>query len=139
MRTRRLGRAPAPGRPSALGRLSTAACLSALACVWALALPAGADAHGLVGRTDLPVPKYLFGWGASVVLIVSFVALGLLWREPRLEHPPLRRLMVMPAWLEPACGGVGVLLFLGLVYCGLAGVQSPAETRSPPRSTCSSG
>ena len=24
-------------------------------------------AHGLVGRTDLPIPKWLFGWAAAVV------------------------------------------------------------------------
>jgi hypothetical protein len=24
-------------------------------------------AHGLVGRTDLPIPKWLFGWAAALV------------------------------------------------------------------------
>jgi hypothetical protein len=26
-------------------------------------------AHGLVGRQDLPVPAWLFGWAAAVALI----------------------------------------------------------------------
>jgi len=36
-------------------------------------------AHGLVGRTDLPIPKWLFGWAAAVVLVLSFAALAVLW------------------------------------------------------------
>ena len=42
-------------------------------------------AHGLVGRSDLPIPEWLFGWAAAIVLIVSFVALAVLWPEPKLE------------------------------------------------------
>ena len=45
-------------------------------------------AHGLVGRTDLPIPAWLFGWAAAVVLVVSFVALAVLWPKPRLEGAP---------------------------------------------------
>ena len=44
-----------------------------------------AHAGGLLGRADLPIPEWLFGWAAAVVLIVSFVALAVLWPEPRLE------------------------------------------------------
>ena len=42
-----------------------------------LIAPAGADAHALVGRQDLPIPAWLFAWGASLVLIVSFAGLTL--------------------------------------------------------------
>ena len=48
-------------------------------------LPGAASAHGLVGRSDLPIPEWLFGWAAAIVLIVSFLALALLWPKPRLE------------------------------------------------------
>jgi hypothetical protein len=48
---------------------------------------APASAHGIGGRVDLPVPVWLFVWGAGAVVIVSFVALGVLWKEPRLEEP----------------------------------------------------
>ncbi|MFN8077228.1 MAG: hypothetical protein U0Q15_17655 [Kineosporiaceae bacterium] len=40
-------------------------------------------AHGIGGRDDLPLP---LGWavtGAAVAVVVSFVALGVLWRTPR--------------------------------------------------------
>jgi hypothetical protein len=50
-------------------------------------------AHGLGGRLDLPVPRWLFVFGAGTALVVSFVALAALWREPRLEgrgDPPAR-------------------------------------------------
>ena len=42
-------------------------------------------AHALVARQDLPVPAWLFAWGASIVLIVSFFALC-----GRLAQAPLR-------------------------------------------------
>lgn len=62
----------------------------------ALLLPAAAAAHGLGGITDLPVPGWLFLVGGATVLIVSFVALGALWTEPKLVGPPWVRL---PAWV----------------------------------------
>jgi hypothetical protein len=37
-------------------------------------------AHALVAREDLPIPDWLFAWGASLVLIASFAGLSLLWR-----------------------------------------------------------
>ncbi|MDX6590186.1 MAG: hypothetical protein QOI84_1460, partial [Solirubrobacterales bacterium] len=42
-------------------------------------------AHALVARKDLPVPAWLFAWGASIVLIASFFALAAGWRRPRFE------------------------------------------------------
>lgn len=49
-------------------------------------------AHGLGKIQDPILPQWLFYYGAAVVLVVSFVALGALWRQPRLagrEHTPL--------------------------------------------------
>lgn len=54
--------------------------------VWLIATAAPAVAHGLGGRVDLPVPRWLFVFGAGTALIVSFVALSALWTEPRFEH-----------------------------------------------------
>jgi hypothetical protein len=42
-------------------------------------------AHGIGGVRDLPVPESFFFSGAAIVLVVSFVALGALWRQPLLE------------------------------------------------------
>jgi hypothetical protein len=60
---------------------------AALAALSALAVPEVAFAHGLGGITDLPVPGWLFLAGGATVLVVSFVALGVLWKEPLLEGP----------------------------------------------------
>ena len=49
-------------------------------------------AHALVARQDLPIPAWLFAWGASIVLIVSFFALSAAWREPRFESERWRPL-----------------------------------------------
>jgi hypothetical protein len=76
-----------------------------------------------VGRTDLPIPEWLFGWGAAVVLVVSFVALAVLWPRPRLEHARERRVLRVPAWVEIPFGLLGVALFVLVVYAGLAGEQ----------------
>lgn len=43
-------------------------------------------AHGLGGRADLPVPLWLALYGAGAAVVVSFVALGVLWPTPRLER-----------------------------------------------------
>lgn len=42
-------------------------------------------AHGIGGRQDLPIPFSAAVIGAAVALVVSFVALGLLWRTPLLK------------------------------------------------------
>jgi hypothetical protein len=41
--------------------------------------------HGISTVQDLPIPTWLFYWGAGVVLVVSFVLLGALWKRPLLE------------------------------------------------------
>ena len=106
--------------------------------VGALAAPAPAGAHGLVGRADLPIPEWLFGWAAAVVLIVSFAALALLWQEPRLEgRDPFRPLpeglsyALLNTATEVFAGLVGVGLLALTVYAGLAGVQSPQANFAP--------
>ena len=49
----------------------------------------GLLAHGLVQRANLPIPEWLFFWAAAVVLVVSFVALALLWSAPAARARPL--------------------------------------------------
>ena len=43
-------------------------------------------AHGIGGIRDLPVPRYVFYYGAAGVLVVSFAALAFLWRKPVLAE-----------------------------------------------------
>lgn len=96
-----------------------------------LVLPATASAHGLASRADLPVPGWLFAWGAALVLIVSFVGLGALWREPRLEHARERPLVRVPVAVDVVLGALGVALFVLVVYAGLAGTDVPTANLAP--------
>ena len=107
------------------------ALLVVAACAAAGALPASASAHGLAGRSDLPVPGWLAGWGAAAVLVISFVGLATLWSTPRLEEPRARVLLRVPRALDVACGAIGVALFAGLVYAGFAGSQVATANALP--------
>ena len=91
--------------------------------VLALALPASAQAHGIVGKAELPIPVWLFSWTAAIVLVVSFVALATMWTRPQLQHPRTRRLFAPPAALEWLAGAIGVALFALVIYSGFAGAQ----------------
>ena len=97
----------------------------------ALAAPEPALAHALVGKQDLPIPTWLFAWGASLVLIVSFALLSVAWKEPRLQRDSWR-----PRWgrisgillstpVQIFCGLFGVILLVVVVYSGLNGTEAP--------------
>jgi len=96
-----------------------------------LAAPVPALAHGLVGKTDLPIPRWLFAWAAVVVLVVSFVALATLWPKPRLAHIHERELLRVPRLLDPICGAIGLALFAVVVYSGYAGAQQATSNLAP--------
>jgi hypothetical protein len=101
------------------------------AAVTAALLPSSAAAHGLVGRSDLPLPDWLFAWGSSIILIASFVGLTLGWRQVRFEEYGWRSLgdaanstlRGMPA--QALCGVIGALLLAFVVWTGLDGVDAP--------------
>ena len=88
-------------------------------------------AHALAARQDLPIPAWLFAWGASLVLIVSFFALSAAWRTPRFEQErwrPLsagfsRALLGIPAQI--LCGAIGIFLLGVAIYAGLRGTEAP--------------
>ncbi len=99
--------------------------------ITAALLPSSAAAHGLVGRSDLPLPDWLFAWGSSIILIVSFVGLTLGWRKVRFENYGWRSfsdgvnsaLLGLPA--QVAAGSIGVLLLGLVVWTGLDGTEAP--------------
>ena len=95
----------------------TCACLLASALV-----PVSAGAHGISGRASLPVPAWLFAWVASIVLVVSFVLLSMMWSRPRLQGRHERRLCAWPAALSFPAGIVGLALFALVTYAGYGGV-----------------
>jgi hypothetical protein len=103
----------------------------AVALAAAVLFPASAAAHGLVGRADLPIPEWLFGWAAAVVLVVSFVALATLWPKPQLEDPHERPLFRVPVALDVICGAIGIVVFAVVVYAGFAGTQAATSNLAP--------
>jgi hypothetical protein len=96
----------------------------------ALLFPAAASAHGIVGRADLPIPVWLFSWSATIVLVVSFVALSTLWTGPKLQSEGRRRLFKMPAVLARLASLVGLGLFALVLYSGFAGTEVPTANFS---------
>jgi hypothetical protein len=111
---------------------------AALALVATLLGPTVAVAHGLVGRADLPIPEWLFGWAAAVVMVVSFVGLATLWQTPQLETDSGFR--PAPDWLsytvvnpvtEIAAGAIGVALLGVTIWSGLEGVQLATANFAP--------
>jgi hypothetical protein len=93
--------------------------------------------HGISVRSDLPIPEWLFGWAAAMVLVVSFVALAVLWPEPRLQKPPWRPLpggigrLLGSRPVEVVCGAIGVFLLCLTIYAGLRGTQSVTANFAP--------
>ena len=111
--------------------------MTAALLIAAAALPARADAHGLVQRANLPLPEWLFAYGAAVVLIVSFVALAVLWQQPRLERDRWRplpggvgRLLASRA-VEVAAGALAVALLALVIVAGFAGSQNALSNIAP--------
>ena len=113
-------------------RTGAAVALAAAALVAAL-VPEGAWAHGFVGREDLPIPRVVFAWAATAVLVISFVGLAALWQSPRLEGAERRErsLLRAPLVLEILAGAIGVALFAIVVWAGFAGTQSTSANLAP--------
>lgn len=88
-------------------------------------------AHALAAGEGIPIPAWLFAWGASVVLIVSFFALSAGWRRARYEsdswHPALTGLGTAIGSLPVRilCGLIGVFLLGVSVYAGFEGTSAP--------------
>ena len=88
-------------------------------------------AHALAARQDLPIPAWLFAWGASIVLIASFFALSVAWRKPRFEEDGWRPLgaglsrIVTGLPAQIVCGLLGVFLLGLAIYAGLRGTEAP--------------
>src|SRR5262249_45562313 len=105
--------------------------------VLALALPGTAAAHGIGGIKDLPVPGWLFLIGGATVLLVSFVALGALWREPKLEEdagdptPPMLQRVLLSKWTRRVVQALSLALFAVLWSAAAFGSDRASENLSP--------
>src|SRR3954452_7633564 len=120
----------------ATGRRRAAAFAAAIG-VAAVAWPAAADAHGLIQRANLPIPEWLFGGAAAIVLVVSFLALGLLWSRPRIEGAngwrplPVIGPLLGSRPLEAVCRAIGVVLLVVVLVSGFAGIQEADDNFAP--------
>ena len=114
-----------------MSRRACAATALAAALTAGILAPAPAQAHGLAGSTDLPIPAWLFAWAAAIVLIASFVALGVLWPRPRLQSPGTRRLFTVPRAARPLGGILGLILYGAVVYSAFAGTAVPTANLAP--------
>ena len=112
--------------------------LAALPAVVALAAPATAAAHGgPIQRNPLPIPDWLFAWGAAAVLVISVAALALMWPKPQLEEPSWRPLplglgpLLGSRAVEVLCGLIGVAVLGIVVTAGYIGPDSAADNLLP--------
>ncbi|MEQ8839620.1 MAG: hypothetical protein RIB98_01455 [Acidimicrobiales bacterium] len=70
-------------------------------------------AHGIGGRTDLPLPAWQLAWAAGFSVAISFVALGAFWERPHLAAAARGRAL----WT--AVGPPARVLEVVLKVCGL--------------------
>jgi hypothetical protein len=97
----------------------------------------GLLAHGIGVVDDLPVPVWLFYYGAALVLIFSFVALGVLWKDARLARARERPLpqtvgrFAFSAGLRVVLGAMSFGLLVLVVAAALVGTGSPTLNLAP--------
>lgn len=92
-------------------------------------------AHGIGGRADLPLPLWLFAYGAGFAVLISFVALGAFWRRARLERVEGAALPAPPraarVVAEVAVRLVGLAAFAFVVTAGWAGDPDSLDNLAP--------
>lgn len=110
---------------------------AALAAFWALVVPGSAAAHGLGGIRDLPVPGWLFLIGGATVLILSFLALGALWKTPKLVEGAGRPLpeglqrLILSAGTRRVVQALTLFLFALLWSAAAVGSNRTSENLAP--------
>jgi len=111
------------------------AALAGLVALGVLATPAAAEAHGIVGRRDLPVPEATFFWASAAVLVLSFLAIAFLWQRPLLDKDEGGTAIAFPRpfslAVEIVCGLLGVAAWAFVIYAGYNGVDSPTANIAP--------
>lgn len=95
-------------------------------------------AHGLGGRSDLPVPLWLALYGAGAAVVISFIALGVLWPTPRLERrgggwplPAGLQRLVDASATTVALRAVGLVLLAATITAAALGGGSSANNPAP--------
>ena len=116
--------------------LAAVARAAAVALVTAVLLAPPVDAHGIGGREDLPLPAWLFSYGAGAVVVISFLALALLWPRPRMEGgaegrplPNLVQRAARPVALS--LRALGLAAFAVVFAAAACGNPSPSRNIAP--------
>ncbi|MDP4013543.1 MAG: hypothetical protein Q8P38_02810 [Candidatus Nanopelagicales bacterium] len=109
--------------------------MAAVSLVAASSAPAAA--HGFFDKVDPPIPQWLFGWAAALVLVVSFVLLGAMWSKPKLAEERWRPLpavvsrVVTGPVTDVVVGAFGTGLLLVVLWSGFVGRQSVEHNFAP--------
>ncbi|UWP84925.1 hypothetical protein [Dactylosporangium fulvum] len=90
-------------------------------------------AHGVGGRQDLPLTLSQLVIGAAAALVVSFVVLGIAWREPRLDPAAGRPVPGALARVVDAPATTWVLRIVGLAFAAVLvwSFTRPDDTDNP--------
>lgn len=121
---------------SALKRVVHPVCVMLIGGIVIVATAGPVAAHGVGGRTDLPLPTWLVTGAAVFVLAISFAAVGAVWRQPSLRAAAvgkvlpssvqkLSRLLVIPGKV------VGLALFALVLFAALRGNTNPSVNIAP--------
>ena len=117
-------------------RPSRMAVAAGAAAAFLVASAPPAAAHGVGGRTDLPLPVWLFAWGAGFALLISFVVLGLVWPKPRLAQAAKGQ--ALPTWTRRALTIavvtirlVGLVAFVVTLLAALIGDDDTGDNLAP--------
>jgi len=105
----------------------------AFAAVTALALPLPAFAHGFGRLYNLPVPFWLYAWGAAAALILSFAVVGWFVAQPAAPGAGAGRDLGQARWvavlrrvrLVPVLRMLAVAALLLCIATGLFGSRDP--------------
>ncbi len=96
-----------------------------------------AYAHGLGGRSDLPLPVWMFAYGAAGAIIVSFAALAAFWPVARLQGGTAG-IVIVPSSRRGIANGlatvarvVGVVLFVVVLGAALFGPAEAQDNLAP--------
>lgn len=91
-------------------------------------------AHGVGGRGDLPLPLWMFSWAASIALVLSFIALGFLWTQPKLAalaSRPEHSIGVAGRAVVIVLRALALALYLTALTAGFWGTDDPARNLLP--------
>lgn len=82
-------------------------------------------AHGVGGRSDLPLPLLLAVGGGGLALLVSFLVLVFFWRTSHLV--PLEEVSSRPSWYAPAKDLVRAVPLVALVLLVVVAFVAPVD------------